>query len=853
MRRLFVGSLEIRRVAATDRGDPCGRPKRVSPSEGAGMSKRAGTRPRPYKRKCHKFLKTPFLLVLCWLTAVCLVACQKDEPAQPPPQLVEELAVSQTAVAELVAGAQGNEAALVVAQATAESAVAALEDVQATAVTAQSEVEIQANRAFAHQIAALSLTKLDTDLPTAVLLAVQASKMADTPTTRSALLYALQHNPRLQRILPADNWPTDVDFSPDGRFLVTAVPGGEVTLYDLDNEEQDGEKLLGLPEIYVSEGGPFPKIAFSPDSRLVAVTNPGDSFSSDTEIEMAIWDVRTRQIVVTSTLRFADLTFLQNNLLVTDDNDDIALWEINEGQLSEISRLSMPEDYWAAGIVRIAAHPKGNTVALGDRDGAIQLWHPFSNQLEDLPGFERSDPLLNLAYNPDGTILAISQYDQTVLWDLTQNVPFGKPIPAVGVLEFSQNGETLLTADNSETIRLWDVATQEVIGKPLQRWGDTRLLLDAALHPDGNIVASSYQDRLTIVWDTAASTRLGRVLHQFPREGLQSSYANSAFVNPSTWVAANEIGALIFLDVETGEILTMTNGFPDSDLQSVTFNHDYTLAATTVYKDGTNTIAIWNVFKNQQIGQSIPLADLSGNIVFNPDSTLLVTGSGEGTLQFWDISTGTLVGEPILDHDQSIVTIIFSPDGTILASKDANKIHLRDSQTNQLLFVLTTPFSAERLVFNPRNNELVNFEYPFQANVWDTTDGEYIGELTPGRGGPRNLIFSPDGTYRASEDLDYIDFGTRQPLIALWDNEIQWQIGPNLLDYYAPVFNQDGSILAATHLQSDTNPQEIVLWDMGLERWQEVACQLVNQNFSEEAWGLYFGERPYEQTCPLSP
>jgi hypothetical protein len=87
----------------------------------------------------------------------------------------------------------------------------------------------------------------------------------------------------------------------------------------------------------------------------------------------------------------------------------------------------------------------------------------------------------------------------------------------------------------------------------------------------------------------------------------------------------------------------------------------------------------------------------------------------------------------------------------------------------------------------------------------------------------------------------------------LWDVETQLPSGFDISGNWFPVFNEDGSLLVTTHLPSDTNPQEIVLWNMGLERWQEEACRLVNQNFSEEEWGLHFVGRPYEQTCTTTP
>ena len=805
-------------------------------------------------------MKRLFALVLFWWTAVCLVACQEDKPEQPQPQLAEELATSEAAVGNLVAErdslasqlaeAQGNEAELVAAQATAETAMAALANVQATALASQNEAEIQANRAFAHQIAALSLTKLDTDLPTAVLLAVQASKIADTPTTRSALLYALQHNPRLHKMLYTDkSWTEDFAFSPDGRYLAAALPEGEILLYDLSADTLTGENLTGLSEEWAGESGPPARASFSSDGKWIIGVNPVFSSDAEEENKAVIWDVETRQIVAASTHDFIDLLFLSDDIhLVSYDYEQAMLWELRGGQMVEVSSLELPEDYQQAGVGDIVAHPKDNIVVLGYLDGQLQLWNPFTNEVSNFPGFESSSRILHLAYNPSGTILAVDG----ILWDTVQNAPFDTPISASGVVEFSQDGKTLLTAGNSEIIRLWDVDTQKLIGDPLERWGNTRVLIDAALHPNGNIVASSYQWGLTLIWDKTVSTRLGQVLVEFSDDQESPKYFSEAFINANTLVARGGYGALAFIDIVSGDILSTTNGYPDPNLRDVVYNDDYSVAATHVYTNKVSTLTIWDVLNNEPIGQPIILTDIPSSLALNPDGTLLAIGSGEGVLRFWDVASKTFTGEPIADVDRAIIALAFSPDGQTLASSGFWEVHLRNSQTRQLLFP-PIPASGEQLIFHPQNNTFMVLNYGgFPVHIWDATTGEYRG-LIPQTHEISGLAFSPDGHYRALAQLEYISFGGRGRSTALWDVETQLPIGFDISGNWFPVFNEDGSLLVTTHLPSDTNPQEIVLWNMGLERWQEEACRLVNQNFSEEEWGLHFVGRPYEQTCTTTP
>ena len=45
----------------------------------------------------------------------------------------------------------------------------------------------------------------------------------------------------------------------------------------------------------------------------------------------------------------------------------------------------------------------------------------------------------------------------------------------------------------------------------------------------------------------------------------------------------------------------------------------------------------------------------------------------------------------------------------------------------------------------------------------------------------------------------------------------------------------------------------MVLWDVGLESWQQRTGRIANRNFSREEWHDYFPERPYRATFANLP
>ena len=82
--------------------------------------------------------------------------------------------------------------------------------------------------------------------------------------------------------------------------------------------------------------------------------------------------------------------------------------------------------------------------------------------------------------------------------------------------EFSPDGKRILTASWDRTVRLWDPATGQQIGAPLD---NDAPVAEARFSPNGARIVAASADKTARLWDVKADTRnlVSRARATFPR------------------------------------------------------------------------------------------------------------------------------------------------------------------------------------------------------------------------------------------------------------------------------------------------------------------------------------------------
>ena len=196
----------------------------------------------------------------------------------------------------------------------------------------------------------------------------------------------------------------------------------------------------------------------------------------------------------------------------------------------------------------------------------------------------------------------------------------------------------------------------------------------------------------------------------------------------------------------------------DSPVNSIAFNPDGSLLASG---SRDNVVRLW--IPDTETLQ----ATLHGHtasvlsVAFSSDGSLLASGSADGTIRIWNPHTETLQAT-LHGHTASVLSVAFSPDGSLLASGSADgTVRLWDLVTETLqatleahmASVLSVTFSLDGLLLASASADgLVGLWDPHTETLQTT-----LGHESP----VLSIAFSPDGDFLATGSTD----GTAR----LWD------------------------------------------------------------------------------------
>lgn len=273
------------------------------------------------------------------------------------------------------------------------------------------------------------------------------------------------------------------------------------------------------------------------------------------------------------------------------------------------------------------------------------------------------DAVYDVAFSPDGRVMASGSYDKTViLWDLTDGsvtATLEGHKDQVFRVEFSPDGKSLASCSGDGTTILWDVGTRK---RQMVLAGHGDPMIDVAFTADGSLVATA-----------GSHIQLWKQGHQIWATPHSQLFFAIAFSPDQESLACGTKDLIRICDVTDSE------SFTDLSVQKgmvyqVEYSPDGKWLASA---SSEGQLSLWDV-KDHVKKRVVVTADNSALFAaaFSPHGTYLVTGGRERVIRTWTVPDLQLVDERY-GPTETVLSVRISPDGKRLASGSYDgKIHL---------------------------------------------------------------------------------------------------------------------------------------------------------------------------------
>jgi len=386
-------------------------------------------------------------------------------------------------------------------------------------------------------------------------------------------------------------------FEPDGKILLIggliheqdgALPG--VKLWNLEtgktaNFHTGGEDFYkAVNSLAISRNGGLLAFTSGPDIVQVLDTRAWKvkyTFDANSDADSQ----RPTSRFLLSLNRVIAVAFLRERKTLSGviEGSGIKLWDIRTGEVKK--RLVSQEG--EASIAAISSN--GESIAEAGDDATLRLWNLAGESKAVIPN-PSSESISALALSSDGQLIAIGSGKELMLASAGNGETLRK-FPdhqtTINRLVFSNDNRILASADETGTIKLWDLSNGQ-IKETLSTGGKVTALRFAS---GDRILVSAGEDGSVTLWDLQTRTP---VLQLKKHSGAVNAIAFSA--DGVLMATGSDDRTVIIWDTASGKARRTLKG------------HDLTVTS----------------------------------LAFSPDASLLASGSGNASVVLWDVQTGKL-------------------------------------------------------------------------------------------------------------------------------------------------------------------------------------------------------------------
>jgi RNA polymerase sigma factor (sigma-70 family) len=594
-----------------------------------------------------------------------------------------------------------------------------------------------------------------------------------------------------QQALDALAWGTQAALSADGT-MVAASRGGLVCVWQMATGKllrtvQTGQKWLA-------------QLEFSPDGKSLLSVGPGQA--------AAVWDLASGACLQRSRGQPARdrvmnwLDARRQGAVVSPGGRYLA-WEHYVGPPNTPTHLRIHDLVSDKDVPPINTTMEATAMAFS-ADGKTLVWARFLGPILfseaatgkelrrlDAPG----DIVIGFGFSADGKKMAVGRENDVELWDLVSGQRTGRiacsdwaapgmPWNRRPVLAFSPDGKRLIASRGLVTVRQFHADTGKEIPAPVA--GHRAPISSLGLSADGKSVWTFGHGDPLRCWDWATGKEIAQ--RTLPDGATLAAFAERRF--------ACVAGTDITLGDTGGKSWTMAG--PGTPLEALALSTDGALLATRslfsrAVPAGVRDTHLWDATTGKQrtplgpANEPRTLTDeamsettgvASPDLVFSPDGRSLAGAGPSRQLCLWDAATGTVLWEQPPTVGQTIERFAFSANSRVLAQLHADgTVALCEAQSGARRARLGEPDLKRRqvyltgslkdrsdtnwrqdtpicLAFSPNGRYLAIAQVTPAIHLWDVLAGREVGKFQGHEGGVVSLLFTADGKHLISGGAD---------------------------------------------------------------------------------------------------
>lgn len=440
---------------------------------------------------------------------------------------------------------------------------------------------------------------------------------------------------------------TETYTSPDGKFSISYPAGWTVNDSDRDLVGFRGDAGLVQVSFYDNNNS-----GYAPVTALELLEV---GVGEDAELRAAFEYGEPEELLIAGFPALQSGSTMLNELHTVIDFGDGVLGKV----IGFAPSLAASEPTFTAMMNSIRYGDGPQPIVESPLDNVVAIRSANASQIAQLMALgDAGVSVESVAFNLDDRLLAIGTADGDVqLWDVaTGETRFTLPGHREGAssLAFGAGGYLLAVGTGSGQVWLWDTARGESSGM-LQR--HDAAVTSVAFQADGFLVASGAADGSVKLWDIASATEQPALAEADD----QTPIGSLAFSPDGTLLAAGGGSSIRLWDAATGTIRAELET-EISGISTISFRPD---GGALVYGGADPAVWVWDMASSNQVLLDGHVGAVAA-LAFSHDGGLIVSTDAEA-VHLWDAATGANLATLANPPDQSVSSVAFKPDGTLLA------------------------------------------------------------------------------------------------------------------------------------------------------------------------------------------